>query len=121
MAIIGNGNLEADLLAETYWHTAFVTRPKKVKDGARTEFEDVAVYRDLPCAVSFTGGSTTGESDTVQRIDYMAVLFVRPEVDIHAGDKVIADVYGYRYEFLAGECARFISHVEVPLIRKDRA
>ena len=112
---------EADILARTYYHRARVTRPEDQKQGVFDAFTPVVVYEDLPCAVSFSKGSTLGPTDTVQPIDYIAILFVRPEIDIQPGDEVVADVYGRVYRFKAGEGAVYASHCEVPLMRSDIA
>lgn len=112
---------EADVLALTYDHTCTVKRPvEQIADGW-DDFKLTAVYEALPCAVSFSGLPTGGHTDTVQHIDYVATLFVRPEVDLQAGDRIVADVYGQSYVFLANEPARYVSHQEVPLIRSDVA
>lgn len=113
---------EADILALTYYHTADVYRPSKTNSNSVfNTFEDVQVYNSLQCAISFNGGSNSGESDTYQAINYNALLFARPEIRILAGDKITANVLGVTYEFLAGEGVIYQSHIEVPMIRKDRA
>lgn len=112
---------EADILARTYYHKATIQRPTSERRGAFDDYKMIEVYKDLPCAVSFTKGSETGSTDTVQSIEYVAELFCRPDIVIEAGDDVIADVYGQIYKFKTGECVRYVSHIAVPLIRSDRA
>lgn len=115
-------DLEADIIAETYYHTAKVFRPTPVIDKLGfDDFKDELVYDDIPCAVSFTSGSTENITDTTQPINYIGVLFARPEIDIKAGDWIVADVLGHKREFRAGEGIVYQSHIEVPLIRKDDA
>lgn len=112
---------EADILAITYYHKATITRPQSKKDGVFDVYEDEVVYEDLPCAVSFTKTTSPGPTDTVQPIQYSASLFVRPEINIQAGDEVEANVYGRIYHFIAGEGAVYPNHCEVPLLRRDQA
>ena len=113
---------EADILATTYYHTADVYRPSKTSSNSVfNTFKQEQIYKSLRCAISFTGGSNTGETDTFQAINYNALLFARPEIRILAGDKITANVLGVTYEFLAGEGVIYQSHIEVPMIRKDRA
>lgn len=113
---------EADIIATTYYHRARVLRPAFTDDGSVfNTYENKEVYKDLACAVSFSGGSTQGESDTVQAVNYVATLFARPEVDIQAGDIVEADVYGTGYSFIAGQGVIYPSHIEVPLIKEEEA
>ena len=113
---------EADILAETYYHTCTVKRPVPSKDELGFDsFELEEVYKDIECAVSFSQGSTSDITDTTQPIMYIATLFTRPEITIEAGDWIVADVLGNLYEFRAGEGAIYQSHRETPLIRKDDA
>ncbi len=112
---------EADFLAITYEHRATVIRPVLEHSGAFDDFTDTEVYSDLSCAVSFSQGSKDGESDTTQAVEYSSVLFARPEVEILPGDRLTVDVHGQQYEFLAGEGARYSSHIEIPLFRKEVA
>ena len=112
---------EADILAVTYLHRCCVFRPVLVQNGHLDEFQIEEVYLDVPCAVSFSRGSTQGTSDTTQRVEYTAVLFVRPEIDVKPGDQIHALVEGKEMEFLAGEGAMYPSHNAIPLIRKGAA
>ncbi len=115
-------DLEADILAETYYHTMTVKRPVKTIDELGFDSFDMGeVYANVPCAISFTAGSSQDLTDTTQPINYLATLFARPEIEIKAGDWIIADVLGHNYEFRAGEGVVYQSHIEVPLIRKDDA
>lgn len=113
---------EADILAQTYYHTCTIKRPMPTKDELGFDsfvFEDV--YKNIECAVSFSQGSTSDITDTTQPIMYIATLFTRPEITIEAGDVVEADVFGDAYVFRAGEGVVYQSHRETPLIRKDDA
>lgn len=114
-------NEEADILALTYYHTATINRPKHIQDGYFDSYEDTVIYKDIPCAVSFTQGSKDQLTDTTQPIQYIAKLFARPEIDVKAGDIVLANVLGHEYEFRAGEGYPYQSHIEVPLLRNEEA
>lgn len=113
---------EAEILAQTYYHTAKVLRAGHTTDELGFDsFKDEVVYENIQCAVSFSSGSTENISDTTQAIQYIAILFARPEIDIKPGDWIIADVLGNTYEFRAGEGVVYQSHIEVPLMRKGDA
>lgn len=113
---------EAEILASTYYHKAKVYRAVEAKDELGFDsFKDELVYDDLACAISFSSGSSENISDTTQPIQYIATLFARPDVEIKAGDWIVADVLGHIYEFRAGEGVVYQSHIEVPLVRKDDA
>lgn len=112
---------EADIIADTYYHTCTVKRPVASSRKYLDEFKYDEVYVDIPCAVSFTQGSKGDLEDTTQKIQYDATLFARPEINILAGDIIEADVLGHLYEFRAGEGYWYQSHIEVPLIRNEDA
>ena len=112
---------EADILAQTYYHTATIKRPKHTTRGYFDDYKEEIVYEDIPCAISFTQGSTEDLTDTTQPIQYIAKLFARPEIEVKEGDIVLANVLGHDYEFRAGEGYSYQSHIEVPLIRNEDA
>ncbi|NLY20126.1 MAG: hypothetical protein GXZ08_02430 [Tissierellia bacterium] len=111
---------EIEILASTYYDDITITRPIPIKNGSFDDFKDEEIWCGKG-AISFTSGSTQGESDTFQAIEYIAILYLRPEIDIAPGDKVNAIVQGREYDFLTGEGAVYPSHWEIPLIRSDRA
>lgn len=112
---------EADILALTYYNSCNIYRMVHVEDGPFDDFKRKEIYKDLKCAISFSQGSTQNVTDTVQPIEYTATLFARPEIKTKTGDEVIANVEGREYKFIAGEEVPYSSHIEVPLMRKDRA
>lgn len=112
---------EADILAMTYFHTCTIYRPVKHTEDGITRQKYQAVYTDIPCAVSSGGGSSEGRNEESQPVEYTDTLFVRPEIDVRAGDKVEAKIYEDRISFLSLEGRRYPSHRQVPLIYKGRA
>lgn len=114
-------DVEADILAQTYYHTATIKRSVHSTRNFLDEYVEQTVYEDIPCAISFTQGSTDDITDTTQPIRYIAKLFARPEMEVKEGDIVLADVLGHEYEFRAGEGYPYQSHIEVPLIRNEDA
>lgn len=112
---------EADILAQTYYHTCTVKRPSHKRNKYLDDFVYNEIYKDIACAISFTQGSSEDLSTTTQDIQYMAKLFARPEIEILAGDIIEADVLGHLYKFRAGEGYWYQSHIEVPLIRNEVA
>lgn len=112
---------EADVLAATYTDKAKVIRKALVDTDGLSRYEDKVIYSDLACALSMSQGSTSGETDTVQRINYVAKLFTRPEADVKAGDVVEVLRQGEKRTYKAGESVIHASHIEVPLIRAEIA
>lgn len=113
---------EADILEYTYIHTCTIYGPREGKDDKGWDiFTDEVEYSDIPCAVSFNSLPSSGATDTVQHVDFVAKLFVRPEIDVRAGDTVVANVHGTEYTFLANRPAIYVSHLEVPLMMSEMA
>lgn len=112
---------EASIIADTYYHTCTIKRPVHKRRGNFDDYVMDVVYENAPCSVSFTQGSKGDLSDTTQVIQYDATLFAGPEINVVAGDVVLADVLGHEYEFRAGEGYPYQSHIEVPLIRNEDA
>lgn len=112
---------EADILAQTYYHTCTVKRPSHKRNKYLDDFVYDEVYKNIPCAISFAQGSSDDLSTTTQEIQYMAKLFARPEINIEAGDIIEANVLDHVYVFRAGEGYPYQSHIEVPLIRNEVA
>ena len=112
---------EADILATTYFDTCTIKRAVKVKDGAITREEMLAVYSAIPCAVSSNSGSANGKNDEYQPIEYEDLLYTRPDVEVRAGDRVEAVVGGESCIYEAGQGRRYSSHRQTPLKRKGRA
>ncbi len=112
---------EIEILAKTYTDKCTVVRMVLTTTDTLDKFEPQTLYIDIPCALSMNQGSTSGATDTVQRIEYVSKLFARPDVDIIAGDEVTVDRLGEVRTFIAGEKVIHPSHIDVPLIRKDMA
>lgn len=112
---------EKEILATTYYHTATVKRPVDKPRAYLDDFSLETVYEGVPCAVSFTSGSTADLTGSIQPIAYTTVLFADPQYEIRAGDMVYTDELGHKGEYRAGEGFVYQSHIEVPLIRKDEA
>lgn len=84
--------------------------------GVFDDFQEVVIYEDVKCGLSYTKGSTQNLEET-QSIIYVATLFVNPFYEIKAGDIVIHKDKKFR----CGEGAFYPSHSEIPLLREDIA
>lgn len=112
---------EREILASTYLDTCTVTRPTPTADGVFDDYVPTVIYKAVPCALSFRGTTAEARSDTTQAVEYLATLFVDPEIRILPGDEIAVAFMGTTREFLAGEAAIYPSHAEVPLLRKTVA
>lgn len=112
---------EADIMASTFFHTCTVKRYSDIKEGNITRQKYVAVYENIPCAVSYGGGSSAIRNDEYQPIEYTDTLFTKPDVEILAGDEITANIYGTDETYTAGCGRQYPSHRQTPIMRKERA
>lgn len=111
---------EADILAMTYTDTCTVYRPgKTVLPSGESRFgkglEGQVIYENIPCALSSPSGGKPTKTQTVVKVDTDYQLFVRPEMDIQAGDTVLVSHLGKKTEAVAGFPDRQPSHNNIPL------
>lgn len=113
-------NAEAAILAATYRDRMQVTRSSRVKDEGTHEMEsrDVAVYDNVPCALSTSGSSAPSRDGGNNR--YTAsdsyVIFAAPGIFCRAGDMVtVTTEAGQVYTGRAGRSMGYASHTETPL------
>ncbi|OHW62173.1 hypothetical protein EUAN_12420 [Andreesenia angusta] len=113
---------EAEVLATLYTDICTISRSLSGADSDGFDsFSEAVVYDSIQCGVDFTRGSTEGIKDLTQPIAYLAELYVKPDISIKAGDKVVATVQDRTYKFIAGEGIYFASHGQIPLIREGNA
>lgn len=86
----------------------------------RTTFEDVAVCENEPCRLSFSTKRAADQNGPVASAEQEIKLFIRPELVILAGSKIVVTQNGktVKYE-AAGESAYYTNHQEVILKRSD--
>lgn len=111
---------EADILAMTYGDTCAVYRPGKQKqpNGETVFHKGTAgrpVYEGIPCALSRPSGGKLQQGQITASVDTDYSLFVRPEVDIQAGDTVVVRRLGREYVTVAGLAQTHPSHNNIPL------
>jgi len=82
----------------------------------RTEFDEVAVYENQPCKLSFERITSTTENNNAALVTQAAKLFISPTVSIPAGSKITVTQNGKTTDYeRSGEPAVFTNHQEVPL------
>lgn len=113
-------NTEADILASTYFDTCTVYRPIPAVIDGYDDFTFQKVYENIPCALSYRG-MASADLESVQDINFLASLMVRPEIIIEAGDEIEVVQMGRMLKFRANEGAFYPSHNNIPLIRSERA
>lgn len=114
---------EAEILEMTYFDKATIygqTEYKKL-NGA-TAFKQGIKAENIKCAVSKKDINNVNQTDTTNNIEYNLVMFCPPDTPIIAGDDVeVTFPNELKRKYEAGECFLYESHLEVPLLRKDKA
>lgn len=111
----------ANSLAWTFDKYAVVKRAIPTKIKGFDDFKMTVIYDMIKCAVNYSGH--VSNNDGVQKIEYVATIFVGADVDIVAGDEIqIFDEYKKSVmQVLAGEGAKHRTHGEYPIFRKGIA
>lgn len=110
---------EADILSSTYEDTCTIYRTlKTILKTGETVFEEMALYHDMICSLSFASGGKIEQSKSTAITKTEYKLFVRPEVDIQANDTIIITRLSKKIVCIAGLSHDYISHKEIPLILK---
>ncbi|WP_347152344.1 hypothetical protein [Peptostreptococcus anaerobius] len=112
---------EADLFALTYEDRMSVKRHIEKTDeetGISSFNESIPILDNIPCALSQKNEPTIGG-------DFPSIIsthriFARPENDIKAGDLISVKRFSRVYEFVASEPFYYVSHVEIPVEKKER-
>lgn len=108
---------EADVLAATYDDLCDVYRTGlvKLKSGETRPMENQQIYSGVPCALARPSGGKAKQAPGVMQATAEYSLFIRPEIDIMKGDRVVVTRLGRTEEYIAGQAAHEPSHNNVPL------
>lgn len=81
-----------------------------------TEKDEVVVFENIPCKLSFERVNSNVSSETYSEKGQGVKLFVNPELVVPPGSKIVVEqnnvVNAYK---LSGEPAVYASHQEIPL------
>lgn len=112
----GNPAAERAALEATYEDSATILRIQDVQDGSLTGQEEMSVYQAVSCALSRGASDSSGQTAMQNNIDYDAVLFLAPELDVRPGDRVEVTRFGAMYSFaVEGRPAVYATHQEARL------
>ncbi len=114
---------EAEILELTYFDKATISgQTEYKKPNGATGFKSGIKVENVKCAVSKKDVSNVNQTDTTNNIQYNVIMFCSPDTPIIAGDDVeITFQSGLKRKYEAGEFFSYSSHLEVPLLRKDKA
>lgn len=108
-----------------YEHTCIIRSYEKYKDEKTKEMKiginPIPKYKDIQCKVSKGSFSKNNQSETTNNKNYQTTLFISPEIEIHQGDEIEANVFGVVTKYIAGESQPlYSSHQEIILENKDK-
>jgi hypothetical protein len=114
---------ESEILELTYFDKATIYgQIEYKKPNGATTFKSGVKAENIKCAVSKKDVSNVKQTDTTNNIQYNVLMFCSSEVSIVAGDDVeITFESGIKRKYEAGEFFPYSNHLEVPLLRKDKA
>lgn len=96
--------------------TIYIRQEKQNPVNKRTEFDEIPVYTDEPCKLSFETLTTTAENGTAATVTQKTKLFIAPEIEIPAGSKITVTQNGKTADYeQSGEPGMFTNHQEVML------
>lgn len=72
----------------TYEDQADVYRTENQTVGSITHKAEKRVYDSLPCALSYTGPGDGKQTAAQNQVEYDAVVFLAPELEIRPGDHI---------------------------------
>ena len=114
---------EADILATTYLDKCTIARrgaAVKDPDTKLSRQEEITVAQDVPCSLSTPSGGKLELSGGHGQTNTSYSLFCRPDVDVQAGDKIIALKGGRAYALWAGSPTTYSgSHTDTPLFEDE--
>lgn len=118
--MFGNVTAERAAIELTYDAVCTITRQIVGDFDGIAQWTETVVAENVPCALS--KGSDSSANDMAGVISDSRVLFIAPETDIKAGDRVTISLYG-RTETLdvLGVPLLYATHKEVNLGRSEHA
>ncbi len=108
-------------IESTYNGRCSVIESRKIKNANRsTGFEEVVVYEDVPCKLSYKvsnqGIGIVRSSDDVNFVKQHVKIFVAPEIKIDSNSKIIVRQNGIEREYKnSSEPVVFSTHQEIEL------
>lgn len=93
--MFGNPSAERMAIEMTYEDTASIyrTAPQAGADGI-TKVAASTVYQGIICGLSRSSGDGSGQTKAQNNVDYDAVIFAAPEMQVLPGDRVSLQRFG---------------------------
>lgn len=114
---------KSDALSKLWIGECTIYEYQQVTDSTthQTTSKPVPVVENEPCRVSFSNIQVTDLTSGIANITQEIKLFIRPDIEIGAGSKIVITQHNRTNNFIrSGEPAVYTNHQEVPLeIDKD--
>jgi len=94
----------------------FVRQERRNTTSKRVEFDEVAVYTNQPCRLSYKTVRQTTEGNSAAEPTQVATLFISSDVVVPAGSKIVVAQNGRTAHYArSGEPAVYTHHQEIVL------
>ena len=91
---------------------------KKIKKANKsTGFEEVAVYTEQPCRLSYKQSPNTSASDDLSSTVVQTIeLFISPDLEINSGSKIVVTQNNVTTKYAhSGKSAKYVTHQAIVL------
>lgn len=104
-------------LEKTYKGKCTITEHQKItKADHSTVFQDVIVYQDKPCRLSFESVTTTDQTESANKLVQTIKLFISPDIVIKPGSKISVKQDNINADYKSsGVSAIYPTHQEIYL------
>lgn len=93
--MFGNVTAERAAIETMYEDIADISRAKPQTDeNGITKTVNTVIYSGISCALSYTGSDNSGQNAAQNEIEYDAVIYASPDLDVQAGDVVKLTRFG---------------------------
>lgn len=117
-AILQAQRMHREALEASYAGKCTVAILKSVTDPITkiTSKQEIVEQKDIPCRLSFSSTSGTGEASPVAAVTQTIKLYLAPEIQIKPGSRITVTQNGYTNQYeRSGQPAIYASHQEITL------
>lgn len=101
-----------------YRDRATVYRYCEASDGVTDDYEEAAIYEDIPCKLSQYGKDSTLDKTNMAPIIHENLrMTCNPAYDIQPNDYIVIQHQGQEFRLSASRSFRYQTHQEISLLR----
>ncbi len=87
-----------------------------LNEDKSSSFQEVIVYEDIPCKLSFSNSTTTNDNGTASSVNQIVKLFIAPEILIKPNSKIVVNQNNIVETYSnSGQPLTFSTHQEIML------